>query len=134
MFSMYSELTPRARIPDTRIPQLMQPCPSDYQTQIMTRVDLHISRLNTSLKRRKICRSSEREKYAQNVFIIPSVKIFTLSYIYIHCIISCAYPHGPPLYRLYAKLSLYQSTQSPGGQKFNRTNTNATTATLRTKD
>ena len=28
MFSMCSELTPRARIPDTRIPQLMQPCPS----------------------------------------------------------------------------------------------------------
>ena len=26
MFSMCSELTPRARIPDTRIPQLMQPC------------------------------------------------------------------------------------------------------------
>ena len=27
MFSMCSELTPRAHIPDTRIPQLMQPCP-----------------------------------------------------------------------------------------------------------
>ena len=27
MFSMCSELTPRARIPDTRIPQLMQPWP-----------------------------------------------------------------------------------------------------------
>ena len=26
MFSMCSELTQRARIPDTRIPQLMQPC------------------------------------------------------------------------------------------------------------
>ena len=26
MFSMCSELTPRAHIPDTRIPQLMQPC------------------------------------------------------------------------------------------------------------
>ena len=26
MFSMCSELTPRARIPDTRIPQYMQPC------------------------------------------------------------------------------------------------------------
>ena len=26
MFSMCSELTPRARILDTRIPQLMQPC------------------------------------------------------------------------------------------------------------
>ena len=26
MFTMCSELTPRARIPDTRIPQLMQPC------------------------------------------------------------------------------------------------------------
>ena len=26
MFSMCSELTPRARIPDTRITQLMQPC------------------------------------------------------------------------------------------------------------
>ena len=30
MFSMCSELTPRARIPDTRIPQLMQPCADDY--------------------------------------------------------------------------------------------------------
>ena len=29
MFSMCSELTPRARIPDTRIPQLMQPCHDD---------------------------------------------------------------------------------------------------------
>ena len=28
MFSMCSELTPRARILDTRIPQLMQPCPT----------------------------------------------------------------------------------------------------------
>ena len=52
-------------------------CPQDCQTQIMTRVDQNISRLNTSLKRRKICRSSEREKYVQNVFIILFVKIFT---------------------------------------------------------
>ena len=29
MFSMCSELTPHAHIPDTRIPQLMQPCPSE---------------------------------------------------------------------------------------------------------
>ena len=28
MFSMCSEFTPRARIPDSRIPQLMQPCES----------------------------------------------------------------------------------------------------------
>ena len=28
MFSMCSELTPRARIPDTRIPQFMQPWPA----------------------------------------------------------------------------------------------------------
>ena len=26
MFSMCSELTPRAHVPDNRIPQLMQPC------------------------------------------------------------------------------------------------------------
>ena len=30
MFSMCSELTPHARIPDTRIPQLMQPCPHPH--------------------------------------------------------------------------------------------------------
>ena len=30
MFSMCSKLTPRARIPDTRIPQLMQPCYSPW--------------------------------------------------------------------------------------------------------
>ena len=29
MFSMCSKLTPRARILDTRIPQLMQPCSGD---------------------------------------------------------------------------------------------------------
>ena len=29
MFSMCSELTPRDRIPDTRIPQLMQTCQGD---------------------------------------------------------------------------------------------------------
>ena len=28
MFSMCSELTPRAHVPDNRIPQLMQPCHS----------------------------------------------------------------------------------------------------------
>ena len=32
MFSMCSELTPRARIPDTRIPQFMQPCPCRCKT------------------------------------------------------------------------------------------------------
>ena len=32
MFSMCSELTPHACIPDTRIPQLMQPC-GDYDDQ-----------------------------------------------------------------------------------------------------
>ena len=47
-----------------------QSCPKYCQTRQVTRIDLHISRLNTSLKRRKICRSSEREKYAQNVFIL----------------------------------------------------------------
>ena len=37
MFSMCSELTPRARIPDTRIPQLMEPWPfkfSFYQSTL----------------------------------------------------------------------------------------------------
>ena len=32
MFSMCSELTPRARIPDTRLPQLMQPCEEQGRT------------------------------------------------------------------------------------------------------
>ena len=31
MFSMCSELTPRARIPDSRIPQFMQPCLGAYR-------------------------------------------------------------------------------------------------------
>ena len=35
MFSMCSELTPRAPIPDTRIPQLMQPCHSPSKTVIL---------------------------------------------------------------------------------------------------
>ena len=42
MFSMCSELTPRACIPDTRIPQLMQPCiylvlPALPVTQLISR-------------------------------------------------------------------------------------------------
>ena len=36
MFSMCSELTPRAPIPDTRIPQLMQPW-GGGKTQMMTK-------------------------------------------------------------------------------------------------
>ena len=34
MFSMCSELTPRARIPDTRIPQLMQPWLTGYACRL----------------------------------------------------------------------------------------------------
>ena len=37
MFSMCSELTPRACIPDTRIPQLMQPCPQKQELSIYLR-------------------------------------------------------------------------------------------------
>ena len=35
MFSMCSELTPRARIPDNRIPQLMQPCFQGAEEQLI---------------------------------------------------------------------------------------------------
>ena len=35
MFSMCSELTPRARILDTRIPQLMQPCFQGAEEQLI---------------------------------------------------------------------------------------------------
>ena len=34
---MCSELTPRARIPDTRIPQLMQPCPQKQELSLYLR-------------------------------------------------------------------------------------------------
>ena len=43
MFSMCSELTPRAHILDTRIPQLMQPC--SHSTELM-----HIARLHLLCK------------------------------------------------------------------------------------
>ena len=39
MFSMCSELTPRVRIPDTRIPQDMQPCADLGLTQIFSLLD-----------------------------------------------------------------------------------------------
>ena len=61
-----------------------QSCPKYCQTRQVTRIDLHISRLNTSLKRRKICRSSEREKYVQIVFIILFVEIFTCKEYWIY--------------------------------------------------
>ena len=38
MFSMCSELTPRARIPDSRIPQFMQPC-----IYVNLNIDINIS-------------------------------------------------------------------------------------------
>ena len=34
MFSMCSELTPRAHVPDNRIPQLMQPCSLQRKTNL----------------------------------------------------------------------------------------------------
>ena len=40
MFSMCSELNPRARIPDTRIPQLMQPCSLQFYDTNQTVVKL----------------------------------------------------------------------------------------------
>ena len=43
MFSMSSELTPRASIPDTRIPQLMQPCLRTSYT-IPFFMDFHVFR------------------------------------------------------------------------------------------
>ena len=39
MFSMCSEHAPRARIPDTRIPQLMQPCQYENQPQVFVAID-----------------------------------------------------------------------------------------------
>ena len=41
MFSMCSEHTPRARIPDTRIPQLMQPW-SRVSFQISSKIAIHL--------------------------------------------------------------------------------------------
>ena len=38
MFSMCSELTPRARIPDIRIPQLMQPCVNDVLGMLLNKL------------------------------------------------------------------------------------------------
>ena len=48
MFSMCSELTPRARIPDTRIPQLMQPCLGPWKT-----IRLQVDRWLQETPRRK---------------------------------------------------------------------------------
>ena len=45
MFSMCSELTPRARIPVTRIPQLMQPC---------SKKDLHALAQNIEINDRRV--------------------------------------------------------------------------------
>ena len=44
---MCSELTPRARIPDTRIPQLMQPCLQEY---IVNNHDWFFSRMSLAFK------------------------------------------------------------------------------------
>ena len=38
MFSMCSELTPRARNPDIRIPQLMQPCVNDVLGMLLNKL------------------------------------------------------------------------------------------------
>ena len=106
-------------------------CPQDCQTQIMTRVDQHISRLNTSLKRRKICRSSEREKYEQNVFIILFVEIFTCKEYW---------QSREIIFMVLLFTDCMQSSlciswpNHQVGQKVNRTNTKATTAILRIKD
>ena len=41
MFSMCSELAPRAHIPDTRIPQLMQPCSESFNNLLFKNMSLH---------------------------------------------------------------------------------------------
>ena len=41
MFSMCSELTPHARIPDTRIPQFMQPCTRTGQNEYKSKINKH---------------------------------------------------------------------------------------------
>ena len=38
MFSMCSKFTPRARIPNTRIPQLMQPCVNDVLGMLLNKL------------------------------------------------------------------------------------------------
>ena len=50
MFSMCSELTPHARIPDTRIPQLMQPCLYCTLHKYCTTIkgNLHLCKLGTA--------------------------------------------------------------------------------------
>ena len=54
MFSMCSELAPRAHIPDTRIPQLMQPCLDAFQLNLVT-VEPLSQVLKSSIKEEGSC-------------------------------------------------------------------------------
>ena len=50
MFSMCSELTPRARIPDTRIPQLMQPWTTDGGIECLKPINIFLKITSFCLK------------------------------------------------------------------------------------
>ena len=50
MFSMCSKLTPRARIPDTRIPQLMQPCFTSANYEQLRAINHILSNIQYFLK------------------------------------------------------------------------------------
>ena len=77
MFSMCSELTPRAHIPDTRIPQLMQPCP--FLARILNSID-HLALFSCRLVSRPIFGPQE-----QGQQITGEIKILTPYIIDLFC-------------------------------------------------
>ena len=82
MFSMCSELTPRARIPDTRIPQLMQPCwRINFSNDISAKHHLEYAYNNVSP-----VGAAKPGEYHARVYVKPSNEriffvVFTFSYL-----------------------------------------------------
>ena len=76
MFSMCSELTPRARIPDTRIPQLMQPCPCIGKGKSFNEDEV----LNQAVEFWASSVSSRKQKEAQILWRAGSVSLLVMLY------------------------------------------------------
>ena len=76
MFSMCSELAPRAHIPDTRIPQLMQPCIyNNHKKSQLSQKNIQLTLLAVNWNDAKVSSCSRSTRVA--VYRVPSLSCGT---------------------------------------------------------
>ena len=102
MFSMCSELTPRAPVPDNRIPQLMQPCfQTDQNSSIIPVRNYHnvIEKNNFSYLHEALLASWKNFSSSLPLFcpftVLPAAQFFTSNMILLSLTLSKISPEPP---------------------------------------